>query len=117
MIRAAERGVDAMRSEQELLVDFDGLRRETLHVWIARGWIAPLRKGGGYRYREIDVARIRLIEEFRSDMDIGEDAMDVILPLLDQVHGLRRELRRLADAVSAQPEDIRRRIAAAIDGG
>jgi hypothetical protein len=33
------------------------------------------------------------------------------------VHGLRRELRRLADAVSAQPEDIRRRIAAAIDGG
>lgn len=117
MIRAAERGVDAMRSEQELLVDFDGLRQETLHVWIARGWIAPLREGGGYRYREIDVARIRLIEEFRSDMDIGEDAMDVILPLLDQVHGLRRELRRLADAVSAQPEDIRRRIAAAIDGG
>lgn len=117
MTRAAERGAETMRSEQELLVDFSGLRRETLHVWIARGWIAPMREGGGYRYREIDVARIRLIEEFRSELDIGEDAMDVILPLLDQVHGLRRELRRLADAISAQPDDIRRRIADAINGG
>ncbi|MEX2616987.1 MAG: chaperone modulator CbpM [Alphaproteobacteria bacterium] len=106
-----------MRSEHEILLDFVGLRRETLHVWIARGWIAPLREGGGYRYREIDVARIRLIEEFRSDLDIGEDAMDVILPLLDQVHSLRCELRRLADAVSAQPADVRRRIANAINGG
>ena len=117
MTRARAREAEAMRSEQEILVAFDDLRQETLHVWIARGWIAPLRDGGGYRYREIDVARIRLIEEFRSDLDIGEDAMDVILPLLDQVHGLRRELRRLADAVSAQPEEVRRRIADAIDGG
>lgn len=100
-----------MRSEAEVLTVFTGLRRETLHVWVERGWIAPVREGSAYRFREIDVARIRLIEEFRTELDIGEDAMDVVLPLIDQVHGLRRELRRLADAVSAQPEDIRRRIA------
>jgi len=103
-----------MRSEQEILVAFGGLRRETLHVWIERGWLAPVRDGGRYRFREIDVARIRLIEEFRTDLDIGEDAMDVILPLLDQVHGLRRELRRLADAVSAQPAEVRQNIASAL---
>lgn len=104
-----------MRSEQEILVTFGGLRQETLHIWIERGWLAPVREGGRYRFREIDVARIRLIEEFRTELDIGEDAMDVILPLLDQVHGLRRELRRLADAVSAQPDDVRNRIAKALD--
>jgi chaperone modulatory protein CbpM len=104
-----------MRSETEVLAAFAGLRRETLHVWMERGWVAPVRDGNVYRFREIDVARIRLIEEFRTDLDIGDDAMDVVLPLLDQVHGLRRELRRLADAVSAQPEDIRRRIAGALE--
>ena len=103
-----------MRSEAEVLNAFTGLQRETLHIWVARGWVAPVRDGNVYRFREIDVARIRLIDEFRTDLDIGDDAMDVVLPLLDQLHGLRRELRRLADAVNAQPEDIRRRIVATL---
>lgn len=104
-----------MRSEIEVLNAVSGLRRETLYVWVERGWITPMREGGIYRFREIDVARIRLIEEFRTELDIGEDAMDIVLPLLDQVHGLRRELRRLADAVNAQPEDIRHSIANAME--
>ena len=101
-----------MRDEEEVLGTFSGLRRETLHVWIERGWVVPQRGSNGYRFKEIDVARIRLIREFRTALEIDEDAMDVILPLLDQVHGLRRELRRLADAVNAQPLEIRNNIAA-----
>ena len=101
-----------MRDEEEILGTVAGLHRETLHVWIERGWVVPQRGGGGYRFQEIDVARIRLIQEFRSELEIDEDAMDVILPLLDQVHGLRRELHRLADAVNAESGETRRRIAA-----
>jgi len=101
-----------MLSEQEVIGHFAGLRVETLRVWIERGWLMPRRDGGAYRFREIDVARVRLIREFSADLDIGEDAIDVILPLLDQVHGLRRQLHRLAAAVNAQPEEIRRGIAA-----
>ena len=101
-----------MRDEEEILGTFSDLRRETLHVWIERGWLAPKRARGGYQFQEIDVARIRLIREFRSELELDEEALDVILPLLDQVHGLRRELHRLADAVNAQPADIRERIAA-----
>ena len=101
-----------MLSEKEVLRAFTDLRVETLHIWIERGWIVPQRGGDGYRFREIDVARLRLIREFSSELDLGEDAMDVILPLLDQVHGLRHQLRRLADAVNEQPDDVRRRVAA-----
>lgn len=101
-----------MRDEEEILGTFSDLRRETLHVWIERGWVTPERRGEGYRFQEIDVARIRLIREFRTELDLDEDAMDVILPLLDQVHGLRRELHRLADAVNSQPDDVRGKIAA-----
>ncbi len=101
-----------MREESEVLGVFSELRRETLYVWIERGWITPKRGRKGYRFQEIDVARLRLILEFRTELDLDEEALDVILPLLDQVHGLRRELHRLADAVNDQPQDVRARIAA-----
>ena len=100
-----------MLEEKDVLRAFSNLRRETLHIWIKRGWVAPLRQRGNYRFREIDVARIRLIHEFHTELEIGEDALDVILPLLDQVHGLRRQLHRLAKAIDAEPEEVRRRVA------
>ena len=102
-----------MRDQEEVLRIFSDLQQETLQVWIDRGWLVPQRGRNGSRFQEIDVARIRLIREFRTELEIDEEALDVILPLLDQVHGLREELRRIADAVNAQPEDIRERIRAA----
>ncbi|WP_193181788.1 chaperone modulator CbpM [Nisaea sediminum] len=106
-----------MREETEILDLFSGLRRETLHLWIERGWLAPARAGGGYRFREIDVARLRLIFEFSTELAMDDEALDVVLPLLDQLHGLRRELQRLAGAVNAQPEEVRARIMAHLDEG
>jgi len=103
-----------MRDEDDILATFADLRRETLHVWIERGWLVPQREGARYRFQEIDVARIRLIREFRTELQLDEDALDVILPLLDQLHGLRHELHRLADAVNAEPAEVRDRIAAAL---
>lgn len=43
-------------------------------------------------------------------MSLPSEAVPVVLSLLDQIHGLRRELRDLAGAVDAQPEDIRHAI-------
>ncbi len=103
-----------MRNEAEILRSFSRLHRETLLMWIERGWLAPQKDREGYRFQEVDVARIRLIHEFRFELDIDDDALDVILPLLDQVHGLRHELRRLGNAINAQPEDVRKRIAAVL---
>ncbi len=99
-----------MIEEREALARISGVRRETLHLWIARGWVTPERNNEELRFREIDVARIRLIREFQTDLNLGDDALDVILPLLDQVHGLRRQVRRMAGAVNREPEDVRRRI-------
>ena len=100
-----------MIDEKEVLAHLVGIRRDTLHLWIARGWITPEQDDGKFRFREIDVARLRLIREFRTDLNLGDDALDVILPLLDQVYGLRRQVRRMADAVNREPEGVRQRIA------
>ena len=100
-----------MMREGEILGRYTDLRRETLHFWVERGWVMPERDRSGYQFREIDVARVGLIYEFSTELELDEDAMDVILPLLDQVHGLRHQLRCLADAIRAQPEDVRQSIA------
>lgn len=101
-----------MRDEDDILGIFSELRRETLYIWIRRGWLSPTRHEDRYRFEEIDVARLRLILEFRSDLELDDEALDVVLPLLDQVHGLRRELHRLAEAVKAQPPAVRAQISA-----
>lgn len=100
-----------MMEEKEILKSFADLQRTTLLVWIERGWVSPQRTRSGYRFREIDVARVRLIYEFTTELELDDEAMDVVLPLIDQVHGLRHQLRCLADAVNSQPTDVRKAIA------
>ena len=115
MIRAKAWKGETMMQEKDILGRFTGLRRGTLRVWIERGWVTPERVQGDYRFREIDVARIGLIFEFSTELELEEETIDMVLPLLDQVHGLRHQLRRLAEAVRAQPEDVRRRITRALE--
>ena len=56
----------------------------------------------------------------RRDFAVDDEAMPLVLGLLDQVYSLRRHLRRLCDAVAAQPPEVQeavRRALAASDGG
>jgi chaperone modulatory protein CbpM len=87
-----------------------GLKRAELRRWVAAGWVAPQRQDGESRFRQIDVARLTMIVQIRRDMQVAEDAMPLVLSLVDQVYGLRNELRRLGEAVEAQPETVRKAI-------
>jgi len=87
-----------------------GLKRAELRRWVAAGWVAPQRQEGEPNFREIDVARLQMIVQVRRDMRIAEENMPLVLSLVDQVYGLRNELRQLAEAVEAQPEPVRRAI-------
>ncbi len=96
--------------EQDVVRAVSGLKRAELRRWVAAGWVAPQRRGGEVRYREIDVARLQMIVQIRRDMRIAEEGMELVLSLVDQVYGLRNELRRLGEAIEAQPEPVRRAI-------
>lgn len=65
---------------------------------------------GGPVYDEIDVARLRFVCEPKHDLNVNDDALPVILRLVDQVYGLRHTLRTLGQAVEAQPKSVRERI-------
>jgi chaperone modulatory protein CbpM len=101
-----------MMALEQVLATVGRLDRRELTVWIERRWVRPRHEAGGYLFTDLDVARVTLICDMRHDMAIDDEAMPVILGLLDQVYGMRARLRHLVDAVAAQPEEVRLAIAA-----
>jgi chaperone modulatory protein CbpM len=99
---------------ERLVVSVGGLDPAELERWIAQEWVRP--EGPPWRFRDIDVARVRLIAELRRGMAIEEEAMPVILSLLDQLYETRRQMRALCGAIEQAPEDIRQRIADLVRG-
>lgn len=90
-----------------VLKEIEGLDSVELERWIEARWVLPERAAAGYAFHEVDVARIRLILELRHDLMIDEEAMPVVLNLLDQVYALRNRLKALAAAVGALPPEMR----------
>jgi chaperone modulatory protein CbpM len=91
---------------EDLLVRFKELDCRELRRWIENGWILPERRDKTWVFHEVDVARVELISEIRHEFAIDEEAMPLVLGLLDQVYDLRRQLRRVCDALAAQPPEV-----------
>ena len=90
----------------ELLVRFRGLERRELARWVENRWVLPERHADTWVFHEVDVARVELISDIRRDFAIDDEAMELVLRLLDQLYDLRRQMRRLCDAVATQPQDV-----------
>ena len=91
---------------EELLNRFVGLDRRELTRWVENRWVLPERREKTWIFHQIDVARVELILEVRQEFAIDDEALSLILGLLDQVYDLRRQLGRLCDALAAQPPEI-----------
>ncbi|HEU0155091.1 MAG TPA: chaperone modulator CbpM [Stellaceae bacterium] len=91
----------------ELLGRLAGLERQELARWVENRWVLPERSNQTWLFHEVDVARVELILEIRREFTVDDDAMELVLGLLDQVYGLRRQLRRLCSALEDQPAEIR----------
>ena len=83
-----------------------------LDGWIAEGWLAPHQAADAFS--DLDLARARLIRDLREAMGVNDEGVSVALGLVDQVHGLRRALARLAAAVQRLPEPLRAEALAAL---
>jgi chaperone modulatory protein CbpM len=85
---------------------FADLTQVELTTWVERGWVVPEDARSGLEFHEIDVARVRLIHDLRRGMDVGEEAMPLVLSLLDQVYELRSRLNGILGALASQPRDV-----------
>ena len=90
----------------ELLRQMKGLHRRELMRWVENRWVLPECRDQTWIFHEVDVARVELILEIREEFAIDEEALPLVLGLLDQVYDLRRQLRRMCDALAAQPREV-----------
>ena len=91
---------------EDLLNRRKELDRRELTRWVENRWVLPERRNETWIFHEVDVARIELILEIRHEFAIDEEAVPLVLGLLDQVYDLRRQLRRMCDALAAQPPEV-----------
>jgi chaperone modulatory protein CbpM len=97
-------------TEDQVLANVQRVSVRRLRTWVRRGWIRPETDADQWIYSEADVARICMFCELREGLSVDEEALSLIVPLIDQIHGLRRELRNLGRAVESQPGPVQEQI-------
>jgi len=81
-------------TKQEFLISCE-LSVSTLDMYLEQQWIIPEQSPAGATFCEMDLARVQLIEDLRVNIGANDEGIDIILHLLDQVHGLRYALAQV----------------------
>jgi chaperone modulatory protein CbpM len=95
-----------MKTFADIVTEF-GIEQSELQLWVEKQWVLPLEQDGQFTFSEGDVARVQMIVDLRRDLAIDEEAMSVVLDLLDKLYGLRRQMRDLLSAVGELPDTHR----------
>lgn len=89
-------------NKQQFLIDA-GLEVRTLEFWIEQQWLIPDQTAADMSFSDTDVARAHLIRDLKGDFGVNDEGVDVILHLVDQLHGLRRAFEQLQDDLHQRP--------------
>jgi chaperone modulatory protein CbpM len=68
------------------------IETEVLDRWISAGWLMPSARDADPEFSELDLARAHLIRDLFG-LGVNDEAVPIVLDLVDQLHGLRRALR------------------------
>jgi chaperone modulatory protein CbpM len=99
-----------------IVAQFPDLEAAELSIWIERRWVQPdIAEGGISEFREIDVARIRLIYDLRRRLDVAEETVPLVLSLLDQLYEIRCTVKAIAQALKDQPQDVQAAVREALE--
>ena len=101
-------------SEAEALAAIPRLTRSRLVTYVKAQVVVPVHAEDGYYYRQVDIARLALICDLTDDLELDETGVAVVISLLDQLHEARKHLRAIAQAMAAEPPEVRARIGAAL---
>jgi chaperone modulatory protein CbpM len=88
-------------NKQELLAHAR-IQSQTLELWLEQRWLIPDQATAEMNFSDLDVARACLIRDLKSDFGVNDEGIDVILHLVDQLHGLRRALEQLHKELPAR---------------
>lgn len=93
-----------------------GVAADQVAVWVERRWLMPVRTGQDLSFDDADLARLRMIVEFHRDLEIDDEAMPVVLDLIDRLHAARAQLHRTLQAIAELPESAQSAVIRRITG-
>ncbi len=91
-----------MMTEAEILTRVARLTHDRLTVCVTQSWVRPRQSDAGQVFDDTDLARLRLIVELTEDMAVNDEAVPLILNLIDEVSALRRRMRAVDAALGAE---------------
>jgi len=95
-----------MLSEKDVITRVHSLTVTRLRVWVREGLIKPADEEA-HGFSEADIARAELIRNLEDELGFAEEDVPVLLSLIDQIHGLRAELRGLLEVLEDLPPEVR----------
>lgn len=101
-------------TEDQVIARIGRLTHMRLVHYVEARVVRPLTTAEGPRFRPVDLARLELLCELSEEFDLEDDALGVVVSLLDQLHDARADLHALAEAVAAEPREVRTRIGTAL---
>lgn len=104
-------------TEEQAVAAVARLTRSRLTTFVEAEIVTPLHTETGLAYRQVDLVRMELLCELSDQFEIEEDALGVVISLIDQLHTTRADLHAVLAALEAEPEDVRQRIAGALRRG
>ncbi len=96
-----------MIDQQEILIRVKGVTSVQLTFWVHEQWVRPARSGKDFAFNDADIARVHLLHTLNNELEVGEEAIPIILSLIDQVHEMRARMLTISSAIDTQPEDVR----------
>ncbi len=101
-------------TETQVIAAVTRLTPNRLTRFVQADIIRPVLSDTGPKFRDIDLARLELLCELSDEFDLDEDALGMIISLIDQLHAARSDLRRILTALQSESDDVRQRLARAL---
>jgi MerR family transcriptional regulator, heat shock protein HspR len=100
---------DRPRYMISVAADLVGMHPQTLRIYESRGLIRPNRTKGNTRlYSEVDLERLRLIQQLTNELGLNLAGVEQVLQLQDEVERMRRRLDRMEREMRRAVNEVHR---------
>jgi chaperone modulatory protein CbpM len=89
-------------TREEFLKCLEDLDHTEVTYYEREGWIFSTEQG----FTAIDIARVRLIRQLRTELDINDQAIPIVLHLLDQLYETRAAVNRIRGRFRQLPKEL-----------
>lgn len=101
-------------SEEETIAAVTRLTRTRLMTFVSAEAVRPTSGDRGPCFTRVDIARLELLCDLMEGFELEDEALSLVVALIDQLHAARADLAALAAAIAEEPPDTRRRLAQAL---